>query len=140
MQYQVPHFLETEQRIWGPFTFTNFVIIVGIGLVLGVLYFLGINFVLWVSLVVICAAITLSLMFGSYNGRNLSIVVIDIFNHLFRSRRYTWAREESKEVSSEFVLTKKELRSLPNIGAVRQKEEKTVSQRVDEISKLMDQE
>lgn len=138
MQYQVPHFLEIEQRILGPFTFANFVILIGVGGVLALLYFMNIGFVIWVTISALAIAITLGLMFGSYNGRPFSLVIIDIVRHFLGDRKHTWTGVETKESVSEFVLTKKELRNLPNEAHAQQKDEKPLGQRIEEISKLLD--
>lgn len=139
MQYQVPHFLETEQRILGPFTFANFVIMIAVAGVLAILYFLKINFVLWIFLGVFFVGTTLALMFGSYNGRGLAVVFVDFVRHIFGERKHTWIGVETKETVSEFVLTKKELRSLPNVGEAKPKENTPVTKRTEEISKMLDQ-
>lgn len=140
MQYQVPHFLETEQRIWGPFTFNTFVILIGVGGVLAIIYFTQIvGYITWIIISVVAVLITLALMFGSYNGRGLYLVISDFFFHLVKDRRHTWEGAEIKEKVSDFLVIKPELQNLPNIGAVKKKEEKPLGQRVEEISKLLDQ-
>lgn len=139
MQFQVPHFLETEQRIWGPFTFTNFVIMLGVAGFLAILYFFGMNFILWVIITVIVVGIMLWLMFGSYNGRPVYTAAVDFFKHLPKRGKRTWAGVETKESVSDFILTKENLRELPNIGETKPTDTKPLSQKIEEISKSLDE-
>ena len=139
MQFQVPHFLETEQRIWGPFTFANFVIMLGVAGFLAILYFIGINFIVWIIITVFVVGITLWLMFGSYNGRPIYIAIVDFFKHLTNRGKRTWAGVETKESVTEFVLTKEELRELPSIGQVKPTDTRPLSQRIEEIGKALDE-
>lgn len=137
MQYQVPHFLETEQRILGPFTFHKFIIAIGVGGVLFILYY-QMNFVWWLMTAIFASGITLMLMFGSWNGRPLTRVMVDFFGRLIHTQRYTWSGEAQKESVSEFILTKENLRRLPNTAAPKEKDEKPIHQRFEEISKTLD--
>lgn len=139
MQFQVPHFLETEQRIWGPFTFTNFVIMLGVAGFLAILYLIGMNFILWVIITVVIAGVTLWLMFGSYNGRPIYAATVDFFKHLTKRGKRTWAGVETRESVSDFVLTEEKLRDLPNVGQVKPADTKPLAQRIEEISKSLDE-
>jgi len=139
MQYQVPHFLETEQRIWGPFTFANIVVMIGVSGVLAILYFLEVNFVFWVMLSIIALVITLTLMFGSRHGRAFYLVIMDFFYHLINYRRYTWLGIDSEESVPEFVEMQKQLRNLPESGPAKVKNETPLRERFEDLSKRLDQ-
>jgi len=139
MQYQVPHFLETEQHIWGPFTFTNLVVMIGVSGVLAILYFLEVNFVFWVMLSIIALVITLTLMFGSRHGRAFYLVIMDFFYHLINYRRYTWLGIDSEESVPEFVEMQKQLRNLPESGPAKVKNETPLRERFEDLSKRLDQ-
>lgn len=137
MRYLVPQFLETEQTIWGPFTFKNFVILIGVGGVAFMLYFY-IGLVAWIATVIVFAAITLALMFYRHGGRPLTSVLFDFFKHLFGARRYTWVGVEQKKGVSEFI-------SLPKSDLPKPKEEEAKSQikppleKIEELGKMLDQ-
>lgn len=138
MQYQVPHFLETEQRILGPFTFHKFIVAIGVGAVLLILYY-QISFIWWLAITILVGGVTLVLMFGSWNGRALTKVIVDLFRRLIHPQRYTWSGAAQKESVSEFILTKENLRKLPNTPAPQEKNEKPIHQRFEEISKTLDE-
>lgn len=138
MQYQVPHFLETEQRILGPFTFHKFIIAVGVGGVLFMLYY-QMSFIWWLGLAILVGGITLMLMFGSWNGRPLIKVVVDFSKRLLHSQRYTWSGAAQRETVSEFILTKENLRRMSNTAAPKEKNEKPLHQRFEEIGKGLDE-
>lgn len=138
MNYQVPHFLETEQRIWGPFTFNKFVIMVGVGGVLFILYY-SIGFTKWLLTAFFLTGAALALLFGSYAGRPLYSALVDFFWHLFGQRRYTWEGVHGGESVSEFVLIKEKFRQLPGTAPITKKDEKPVYEKIKEMSKALDE-
>jgi len=103
MRYVVPQFLETEQRIFGPFTFGNFIILIGVGGVSFTLLFL-LNVVVWgvISFLLFIGAVAL-MLYRPY-GRPLSEVVVDFAKHLLGTRRYLWQGREQQEKASEFMM------------------------------------
>lgn len=137
MNYLVPHFLETEQRIWGPFTFNKFVIMIGVGGALFILYY-SIGFTKWLLTAFFFTGGTLALLFGSYAGRPLYSALLDFFSHLFGKRRYTWEGVHGEESVSEFVLTKEKFRQLPSVAPQEKKGEKPVHERIKEVAKALD--
>ena len=138
MQFQGPHFLETEQRILGPFTFTNFVIMLGVTGFLALLYFLGMNFTLWIIITIITVGMALALMFGSYNGRSAHAALIDFFRHLTKRGKHTWGGVEEKESVTDFLLTRETLRNLPSVGKEKPDNTRPLSQSIEKISKALD--
>ena len=106
MPYIIPHFVETKQKVWGPFTFANFIILIGVGAVLGILWFLLNNFAIWIMIAIIIAPLTLVLMFAKINGQPITKITIYFFRYLFLGKKYTWFGSTKKQSIDEFVNIK----------------------------------
>lgn len=98
MRFQVPQFIEVEDKIFGPLTGKQFVYLAGGA---------GIAFVIWVLLptflaVIVAAPIvilSLALAFYKVNNRPFVYVLESAFNYLTKNKLYTWQKQE-KEVRS----------------------------------------
>lgn len=115
MQFQVPQFIETEDKIVGPFTLKQFMYIGGAGGLSAILYFM-LQTWLWAILSIIAFAIALSISFIKVQGRSLSNVITSAFNFYWKPQTYVWqpehqairpAREEpsKKGISIEDLLS-----------------------------------
>jgi hypothetical protein len=90
MQFQVPQFIEVEDKIFGPLTFKQFLFIAGGA---------GGAYLLWRALPLFIAApfalviggLAFALAFGQYNGRPFLLALENAFNYLTRSKLYLWS-------------------------------------------------
>ena len=92
MQFKVPQFLEIEDKIFGPFTFKQFVYLAGGAGLCFVLYkLLGI----WVGGVpiIIVAAFCLALTFYRPNDKPFIFMLESVFKYVFQSKLYIWKRK-----------------------------------------------
>jgi len=95
MQFQVPQFIEVEDKIFGPLTFKQFIYLVG-----GT----GISFVLYVMLpaffaillIIPVAGFSLALAFYKVNNRPFIAVVESAFNYILKSKLYVWRKTAKK--------------------------------------------
>jgi PrgI family protein len=95
MQFQVPQFIETEDKIIGPFTLQQFVYIAtGAGLTFFLFFFL--NLWLWGFLVIPINAITISLAIGKINGIPLPKIVASGINYFWQPKFYLWKKTKTK--------------------------------------------
>ena len=95
MQYQVPQFIEVEDKIFGPLTGSQFIYVVGgIGFAIAMWLMLP----LWAAVLLggPVAAIGLALAFWRINDRPLIIFVEAGFNYFFRSKLYLWEKNTTK--------------------------------------------
>lgn len=100
MKFQVPQFIEVEDRIFGPLTLKQFIYLAGGA---------GILFALWVSLpfflaVLIGTPIALfaaGLAFFKVNQRPFILVVEAFFNYITKKRLYIWKKQDRKAKASE---------------------------------------
>lgn len=103
MQFQVPQFIEVEDKIFGPLTFRQFIWIGGGG---------GLSYVLWrilphlvaVPFIMIVVAFAAALAFFEYNGRPFILALEHGFYFVLRPRLYLW-NNEHKPTEKKSVVT-----------------------------------
>ena len=144
MRYLVPQFLETEQKIWGPFNFRNFVIMIGVGGVAFILY-LYLPFLLWIIFAIILIIGTLILMFYQYQGRPLTVVMIDAMRHLIGSKRYVWVGSKQQESPADMLIEPKlpvkedeKIKEAREAKEIKQKSQEAIK-KMGELSRELDQ-
>lgn len=89
MQFQVPQFIETEDRVVGPLTLKQFGYIAAAGILI-VIFFLLFNFWLWLILTALVSSIGLALAFVKVNGRSLIIFLRALFDSFWRPKIYVF--------------------------------------------------
>lgn len=109
MRYEVPQFIEIEDKIIGPFTWKQFLYLAG-----GI----GGSTIAWMSLPTLLAVVistplvvlSLALAFYQYNKRPFIVLLESWFNYTIRSKLYIWkkrhkpAQEPSIEEQAEAIL------------------------------------
>ncbi len=95
MEYQVPQFIEVEDKIFGPLTLKQFIFIAGgAGLcVILVLYLHGIGFILAIPV----AAFALALAFYKVNSKSFIEMLEAGFNYYIGGRLYLWKKDAPVE-------------------------------------------
>lgn len=109
MKYQVPQFIEVEDKIFGPLTFKQFVFIAGGAGVCFICYKLLSGF--WAVVVATPAiAAAAALAFYKPNNRPLLVTLEAAFNFLVTSKLYIWKKEDKKpkaqDISAQIQATK----------------------------------
>ena len=106
MQFKVPQFLDIEDKIFGPFTFKEFVYLAGGAGLCFVLYkLLG---VLWGIIPIFAiAGLSLALTFYRPNNKPFINMIESGFGFLLQSKLYIWKRRLNKNGNS-----KKETKAL----------------------------
>lgn len=95
MRFKVPQFLEIEDKIFGPFTFKEFVYLVGgIGLCFILYRLLGI----WIGGVpiILIAGFSLALIFYKPNNKPFINMLESVFKYSFQSKLYIWKKRQVK--------------------------------------------
>lgn len=93
MRFQVPQFIEVEDRIFGPLTVTQFIYLAGgFGFLLGMWLMLP----LWAALIVglPVAGLGASLAFLKINDRPLIVVLEHAFEYYIRDKLYIWDKHQ----------------------------------------------
>lgn len=96
MRYQVPQFIDVEDKLFGPLTFTQFAYVVGgVGAAFLIFQLWGL---LWAILIGgPIFAFGLALAFIKINSRPFIETVRSAFYYSLSSRLYLWRKEEKKQ-------------------------------------------
>jgi len=93
MRYQVPQFIEIEDKIFGPLTFKQFVYIAGGGGICLILFtLLPLFLVVIIGIPIMGFAVALA--FFEVNGRPLIIAVEHAFGYTLGSKLYLWKQRQ----------------------------------------------
>ncbi len=112
MQYQVPQFIEIEDKIFGPLTFRQFIYLAGGG---GLCLILFTLLPLWIAipLMIPVAVFAAALAFYQVNGRPFIHAVEHAFAYFFGNKLYLWKQREAKAVEAHKVGVKPPSAALP---------------------------
>lgn len=94
-QYQVPQFIEVEDKIFGPLTLKQFIWLAGGG-GLCLLMFTLLPLYLTVLLGIPVMALSAGLAFFQVNGRPLIHAMEHAFGYFFGSKLYLWQQRQAK--------------------------------------------
>lgn len=96
MQFQVPQFIEIEDKIFGPLTLKQFLYLGG-GVGAGIVLFIYIPYKLIAVLLIIpIVAFSLALAFYKVNGKSFIDVVEAAFYFYLGEKLYLWKKAEKK--------------------------------------------
>jgi len=93
MEYQVPQFIEVEDKIFGPLTLKQFIFIAG-GVGICAILFLYLHFI-GVLLALPIAALTAALAFYKINNKSFTEIVEAAFNYYIGGRLYLWRKDDT---------------------------------------------
>ena len=96
MQFQVPQFIEVEDKIFGPLTFKQFVYIAGGA---GAAYLLWRILPLFLSapLILGIGGLAAALAFFQYNGRPFILALEHGFYYILKTKLYLWNNEQKSK-------------------------------------------
>ena len=103
MQFQVPQFIEVEDKIFGPLTFRQFVYLGG-GLGLAYILFRVLPLLLALPFIAGVLGLALALSFLQLNGRPFIIAMENAFFFLLHPKLYLW-NNERKPIAKKAKLT-----------------------------------
>ncbi len=95
MKYQVPQFIEVEDKIFGPFTFKQFAYLVG-GAGTCFLAYRFLPIYIGIFIIIPAGALSGALAFYKMNGRAFIEVLESGFNYLLGNKLYIWKRVDKK--------------------------------------------
>lgn len=93
MRFEVPQFIDVEDKIFGPFTWRQFVYLAGAGGAAIVLY-IFLPFFLFLLIAGPIAALAAGLAFFPINNRPLSYFLEAMFSYVSSTRLYLWNKEK----------------------------------------------
>lgn len=96
MDYQVPQFIEVEDKIFGPLTLKQFIFMAG-GIGLSVVLVLYLPTLLGIILAIPVMALAAALSFYKVNNKDFVDMLGAGLSFYTKDRLYLWKREEKKE-------------------------------------------
>ena len=119
MQFKVPQFLDIEDKIFGPFTFKEFVYLVGgAGLCFIIFKLLGIF--LGAIPIVIIAGFSLALTFYRPNNKPFINMVESGFKYFMQNKLYVWKKVMPAQNDSRDNLSKEKKDDLNKMGIMKE--------------------
>lgn len=115
MRFQVPQFIEMEDKIFGPLSFKQFIYVVGGGGLIIILFFLLPNFLAFI-LAVPVGIFSGALAFYKINNRPFITMTEAALKHFLKKKLYIWKKEENKGYYSESSLSSKEDEVTPSLS------------------------
>lgn len=103
MRFEVPQFIEVEDKIFGPFTWKQFIYLAGGGGITIVL-FLTLPFILFVMIAIPIAALTGFLAFHQVNNRPFSVFLESFLKYATGSKLYLWRRGQAQTITGEEAI------------------------------------
>jgi hypothetical protein len=95
MQFQVPQFIEVEDKIFGPLTFKQFIYLAG-GLAISFLLYKVLPF--FIAIIFIAPVVVLSIALAFYKIHNKPFITVleAAFRYALGNKLYIWRKEEKK--------------------------------------------
>jgi hypothetical protein len=105
MQFQVPQFIETEDKVIGPLTLKQFLYLAAAGAISFALFFFLKTF-LWIIATFILGSVGAALAFIKVQGRPLPKVLIAALSFYWKPRTYLWQRTTESAETEKLELPK----------------------------------
>lgn len=120
MRFQVPQFIEVEDKIFGPLTLKQFIYLAGAG---GVVFILWKIFPLFVAIIIATpiVALAMALAFYKINKRPFVFVLESAFKYVLSNRLYVWKSKDLKQIKKE---NKKEIQQRAQLQVPKLSESK----------------
>ena len=123
MRFQVPQFIEIEDKVIGPFTFRQFVYLGGGAGICFILLRVIPFKILSIPLVVAVALFSVGLAFYKVHNRPLINVIESAFRFAMGSRLYIWKRKDAAAPTTQSKLAAQYLHlEVPKFGASKLKD------------------
>lgn len=118
MQYQVPQFINTEDKVVGPFTLRQFAYVGGAALVSALAYFF---LQTWLALIIALVLVggSLALSFVKVNGQPLIRIVTAAASYYWKPQMYIW-KPDHPVASAPRRAPAAAVRELPPVATIAQ--------------------
>lgn len=93
MRFQVPQFIEVEDKIFGPLTIKQFIYLLGGGGICFIFYTIFDSFIIAAMFMLPVIAFSLALAFYKINNKPFINVIESAFNYYTKSKLYLWKKE-----------------------------------------------
>jgi hypothetical protein len=122
MRYQVPQFINIEDKIFGPLTLKQFLYVAG-GSALAFIIWNALPSFIAIFFAVPVGIFFFALAFYQYNDRPFIYTVEGAFKYFFTDKLYIWKKEDKKPKKQAEVVTKEaEKMNIPKLSDSKLKE------------------
>jgi hypothetical protein len=127
MRFEVPQFIEIEDKIVGPLTWRQFIYIAG-GIGILVIMYLSLPFLFTIIFGLPLGALAVSLAFHKINNRPFSMFLESSITYFTKSKLYLWRKEEAQS-----IIEKTEVRipTAPALGFTSKKSISSLSRKLE---------
>lgn len=108
MRFQVPQYIDIEDKIFGPFTFKQFIYLGGGAGISFVIYFLLDSFFLSIIFILPVMMFAGLLAFYQYNNKPFVYLLESFFYYLIGDKLFIWKKSNEKKTRQEITITKKD--------------------------------
>ncbi len=98
MQFRVPQFIDVEDKIFGPFTFKQFLYLAG-GAGMSFVVYKTLPFLVAFLLIIPILGLSAALTFTKINNKPFAEILEYYFRFVFQSKLYIWKRSPKKKVT-----------------------------------------
>ncbi len=127
MRFEVPQFIEIEDKIVGPLTWKQFVYLAGgTGIIVTILLKLG--FIFFIIIGIPIGALSASLAFHKVNNRPFSIFLESFLNYSTKKKLYLWRKEQQQVIVEKST---QEEPHVPNLEFARKRSIHALSRKLE---------
>ncbi len=127
MRFEVPQFIDVEDKLFGPLTFKQFIYVAG-GFGLAYVSYKLIPFPVWPAVSLIVVVLGLLLAFYKLNNRTFLEVAQSWMSFTIKGKRYIWKRSPPKPVAPKPLIVPAPPKSAPEL----------TDDRITELAKNLD--
>ena len=114
MRFQVPQFIEVEDKIFGPFTLKQFIYMAG-GLGLSFVVFEFLPIFISIPIILVVLAFSAALAFWKINNKPFIFMVEAAFKYWVASKLYIWKKEDRKVAQKSLADQSAEIKNYASI-------------------------
>jgi hypothetical protein len=121
MQYQVPQFIEIEDKIFGPLTFKQF-LYVGGGAAIGFIFWTMVPKIIAIVVGAPIVGFFMAAAFYKVNGRPFLMFIEGAIKYALSAKLYIWRKTEKKIQKEEEQVRKEPQMALPKLSQSKLRE------------------
>jgi hypothetical protein len=130
MRFQVPQFIDIEDKIFGPFTFKQFIYLLG-GAGGAYVFYKVLPIFLAVPLIIAVIGLALALTFLKINARPFPEILQSWFSYFFKSKLFIWKQSVAQKTENKIQNKEVKKEELPYIPKLTESRLKDISWSLD---------
>ncbi len=134
MAYEVPQYIETEDKIIGPLTLRQFLYLL-FGAIIDLLLYAFFNFFVWIFIAVPVSLLAVALAFYKPGGQKFERILLAGFNWFLGAKYFFWQKREAKK-SIEIEDIESYLKESAKLEKTEKKQKKEYD--IDELTNMLD--